>query len=227
MKTTAKITLIMMIGFALTVTPGWAGEKMNQSGFLSDYSKLTQDDPLKVVDWLYVNKNANYKAYDKIILQHATFFLKEDAEYKGMQADEMNELAEALHKTVSGALSDVYTFTDEPGPGVMVLRIAITDMVPNKAVVGTVTTIIPVGLVLSGAKKLTTGTHIGMGGVSFEGELLDSQTNEVLLAVVNSETGKKYKIGKSVTKWGQVKEIFKACAKTFRKRLDSLSGREQ
>jgi len=227
MKTTLRIVLIMMVSFVLTPATGWAGEKMRQTGFLSDYSKLTQDDPLKVADWLYVNKNVNYKTYDKIILKHVTFFLKEDAEYKGMQADEMNELAEAAHNAISEALSDAYTFTDEPGPGVMVLRIAITDMVPNKAVMGTVTTIIPVGLVLSGAKKLTTGTHIAMGGVSFEGELLNSQTNEVLMAIVTSETGKKYKIGKSVTKWGQVKEIFRSYAKTLRKRLDSLSGREQ
>jgi hypothetical protein len=50
MKTTAKIALIMMIALALTVTSGWAEEKMPQSGFLSDYSKLTQDDPLKFLE---------------------------------------------------------------------------------------------------------------------------------------------------------------------------------
>ena len=227
MKTTVKITLIMMIGFALTVTSGWAEEKVSQSGFLSDYSKLTQDDPLKSVDWLYVNKSTNFKTYDKIILKHVTFFLSEDAKYKGIQADEMNDLAETTHHALRKSLSDVYTFTDEPGPGVMVIRLAITDLIPNKPVRGTITTIVPVGLILSEAKKLTTGTHIGMGGVSFEAEVLDSQTNEVLLATVNSETGKKYKIGKSVTKWGQVKEILKQASKRLRKRLDGLSGREQ
>jgi hypothetical protein len=139
----------------------------------------------------------------------------------------MNDLAETAHQAFRKALSDAYTFTDEPGPGGMILRLAITDRVPNKPVTGTVTSIIPVGLILSGAKKLTTGTHTGMGGVSFEGELLDSQTNEVLMAVVTSETGKKYKIGKSVTKWGQVKEILNKYSGISRKRLDSLSGREQ
>lgn len=226
MKTTLRIFFIAMIGSCLMISTGWAKGEMKKSGFLSDYSKLSQDDPLTVADWLYVNKSANFKGYDKIILKHATFFIKDDAEYKGIQADEMNDLAETTHQAFVKALSDAYTFTDEPGPGVMVLRIAITDLVPNKAVIGTVTSIIPVGIVISGAKKLTTGTHIGMGGVSFEGELLDSQTNEVLMAIVNSSTGKKYKIGKSVTKWGQVKEIFKVYSGILRKRLDSLSGRK-
>ena len=201
MKTTLKIFFVVMIGFFLMNGTAWAKGEMKKSGFLSDYSKLTQDDPMKVADWLYVNKSAKFGTYDKIILKHVTFFLKDDAEYKGIQADEMNDLAENTHQSLVKALSGAYTFTDEPGPGVMVLRIAITDMVPNKALTGTVTSILPVGIVLSGAKKLTTGTHIGMGGVSFEGELLDSQTEEVLMAIVNSETGKKYKVAKNTRKF--------------------------
>ena len=71
MKTTLRIFFIVMIGFCLMMGTGWAKKEMKRSGFLSDYSKLSQDDPLKVADWLYVNKNANFKAYDKIILKHA------------------------------------------------------------------------------------------------------------------------------------------------------------
>lgn len=226
MTATLRILFILTVGFVLMMGTGWAKEEMEKSGFLSDYSLLSQDDPLKVADWLYVKKNVVFGAYDKIILKHVSFILSPDAEYKGIQADEMNDLAETFHRALVEALSDVYTFTDEAGPGVMTLRIALTDLVPNKPGRGTITSIVPVGIVLSSAKKITTGTHIGMGGVSFEAELIDSQTNEVLMAVINSETGKKYKIGKSTTTWGQVKEIFKASAKTFRKRLDSLSGRK-
>ncbi|MBW2220537.1 MAG: DUF3313 domain-containing protein [Deltaproteobacteria bacterium] len=225
MKTALRIFFIVMIGFCLMMGTGWAKGEMRKSGFLTDYSQLSQDDPLKSADWLYINKNVVFGAYDKIILKHVSFFLKPDAEYNGIQADEMNELADACHEAIFGALSDVYAFTDETGPGVMVLRIAITDLVPNKPGKGTVSSIMPVGIVVSGAKKLTTGTHIGMGGVSFEAELLDSQTNEVLMAVVDSKSGKKYKIRKSTSTWGHAKDIFKQCAKTLRKRLDKLSGR--
>ena len=48
-------------------------------------------------------------------------------------------------------------------------------------------------------KKATTGTHIGMGSASGEAELLDSQTGEVLAAGIDTETGTKYRIDKSVT----------------------------
>jgi len=226
MKTAVKITLIMMIGFALTVTSGWAEEKMSPSGFLSDYSKLTQDDPLKFVDWYYSKEGLNLGSYNKIMLEHVAFFLSEDSAYKGIQADEMNELAEAVHQAAIKELSADYTFTDEPGPGVMILRFAFTNLTANKPVVGTVTTIIPVGLVLSAGKKTVTGTHMGMGGSSFEAELVDSQTKEVLMAAIDTKTGKKYKILKSASKWGQTKEVLEMWAIDFAKRLDSASGRK-
>jgi len=181
---------------------------------------------VKFLDWYYAKEGLNLGSYNKIMLQHVAFFLSEDSDYKGIQADEMNELADAVHATLIEALSADYTFTDKPGPGVMVLRFAFTDLTANKPVMGTVTTIIPVGLILSAGKKAVTGTHMGMGTASFEGELVDSQTNEILMAAIDTKTGKKYKIHKSTSKWGQTKEVLKMWAIDFAKRLDSASGRK-
>ena len=206
---------------------GWAAEeKMHQSGFLQDYLLLKTDDPMKKVKWLYINEKANFSAYDKIMLDDVVFFLSEEAEYKGIEVKEMTELGEAFQKAVIMNLSGVYEFTDKPGPGVMRVRMAVTELVPSKSVAGTVTTIIPIGLALSSVKKVATGSHIGMGEVTFEGEMIDSQSGEIMGAVVDSQTGTKYKIAKTVSKWGHAIDIFNDWAKTFRARLDKLSGRE-
>ena len=206
---------------------GWAAEeKMPQSGFLQDYSLLQAEDPMEKVKWLYVNEKANFSAYDKIMLDDVTFFLSEKAEYKGIEAEELVELSQAFHKAVIMNLSGVYKFTDKPGPGVMRVRMAVTELVPSSSVAGTVTTIIPIGLALSSVKKAATGSHIGMGEVTFEGEMIDSQSGEILGSVIDSQTGKKYKIAKSASKWGHAIDIFNGWAKTFRTRLDKLAGRE-
>lgn len=228
MKTVPKILLVMMIGFALMVATGCAtGQKMPRSGFLTDYSLIKQGDPMMgKSDWIYVNESAVWGDYDKIMLDHVVFYFKEEADYKGIHPDELAELSEAFHLAVIEALSGVYTFTDKPGPGVMRIRLAITDLVPSKRVLGTITTIVPIGLAASAVKAAVTGSHIGMGEVSFEGEVLDAQTNQVLGATIDKEAGKKYRIDKSVTKWGHNKNIFEGWAKTLRERLDRLSGRE-
>jgi len=53
-----------------------------------------------------------------------------------------------------------------------------------------------VGLAVSAVKKAATGSHIGMGGVTFEGEVIDSQSGEILGAVIDSKTGKNIKLVK-------------------------------
>jgi hypothetical protein len=61
-----------------------------------------------------------------------------------------------------------------------------------------------------------------MGKIAGEAEMLDFQTGEILVQAIDSEVGKKYKVGKSASKWGQSKLIMDAWAKTFRERLDKL-----
>ena len=226
MKRTLRVMLVMMMCFAvMMVTIGAKSKKIPQSGFLTDYS-LLKEDPEGLVQWMYFKDGVNFQAYDKIIMEHATFFVKEDAGYKGIQTDELSELAQNLHKAFLGTLGRTYSFTNEPGPRTMRLRLAITDLVPGKPVSGTMTTIIPFGLAASFIKKAATGSHIGMGQVSGEAELVDSQTGEILAAAVDKKVGQKHKVGKTFTKWGQVEAIFNDWAENFSKRLDKRSGRK-
>jgi hypothetical protein len=225
MKSTLKIILAIVISCTLINVAGCAGKpKINQSGFLKDYSYF-REDPEELVNWLYIKEGASLGAYDKMIIDHVTFFFKEDADYKGIHPEELIELAKYFHTAFLEALTGAYSFVDKPGSGTLRLRMAVTNLVPGKPVSGTLTTIMPPSLIASHIKKAVTGSHIGMGGVTVEAELVDSQTKEVLTAGIGIKTGKKYKISKSFTKWGQVEEIFNAQAKIFRERLDKLAGR--
>jgi hypothetical protein len=227
MKINFTVILAMMIGLCLFAGAGWtAEEEMTKSGFLQDYSLLRSDDPMKAVNWVYVNVKADYSTYNKIMLDDVVFFISKDADYKGFEAKELADLGKAFHMAIIMNLRGAYEFTDTPGPGVMRIRVAVTNLVPSSSVAGTVTTIVPVGLVLSAAKKAATGSHIGMGEVAIEGEIIDAQTNEILGAVIDSKAGKKYKVGKSTSKWGHAVDIFNTWGQNIRTRLDKHSGRK-
>ncbi len=96
------------------------------------------------------------------------FYFKEDSEYKGIHPDEIQELTEAFNEAFIDALNDADPFTDTPGPDVMRVRIAVTDLKPSKPAAGTVTTIIPVGLAVSVVKRVLTGIYTGVGSASME-----------------------------------------------------------
>ena len=216
---------MVMIGLCLMMGTGWAEEKMRQSGFLSDYSKLEEGKKGRAL-FSYINEGANWKSYDKIMIDHLVFFMSDDAEYKGIQADELNEIADTWHRAFMEALKEDYEIVHEPGPGVLRIRAAITDLSPTKPGINTITTVLPVGLAVSILKRGVSGSHVGTGDVSTEAEILDSLTNEVLAAAMDFQAGKKYRVDKAMSKWGHVKVAIEHWAKKLHNTLEEISGKK-
>jgi hypothetical protein len=215
----------MMVALALMAGTGWAKKKMSQSGFLSDYSKL-EEGKKGQAEFVYLKEGVNWKSYDKIMIDHLVFFMDKDAEYKGIQADELNEIAATWHRAFMEALKEDYEIVHEPGPGVLRIRAAITDLSPTKPGINTITTVLPVGLAVSILKKGATGAGTGVGKVTTEAELLDSSTNEVLVAAIDFKAGQKYRVDKAMSKWGHVKVAIESWAKSLHDRLQEFSGKE-
>jgi hypothetical protein len=212
-----------MVFFSLLLVMGCAGKTpkdMPQSGFLTDYSGF-HFDPMEAADWIYVNIETDFKAYDKLMIHHVTYFLKEDSEYRGIQSDQLNELTEIIHSALLMALSDVYTITDKAGKGTMRLRLAVTDLVPSKPVAGTVTTVIS-SFMGQDSLKEEVKEYIDTKSISIEAELLDSLTNERLAAVIDQKVAQKHRVDKSAQKWGHAKNMFEQWMETFRKRIYRL-----
>ena len=217
--------IVLTLGMCLLAGTGWAQEKvLKPSGFLQDYSKLTSDDPMKKVDWVYIKEDTNWKQYKKLMLDDVVFFAAQNADFKGMEAQEMADLGKAFHQAFITNMVGAVEFADKPGPDVMRMRLAITNLKPNNTVTGTVTTIVPVGLAISTIKYAVTGSHIGIGSISVEAELVDSQSVEVLAALVDEEMGKKYKVVKGMSKSAQLFDIFNKWGQTFRARWDKRIG---
>ena len=222
MKTLFKIFLALIIGFTLTLPMG-CGQKKSPSGFLQDYSYL-KPGPTGGADMVYIKEGVDFSVYNKVMIDQVVFYFSEDAQYKGIDPNELKELSDAFHKAFVDELSDGYTIVAEPGPDVLRIRTAITDLVPSKPALNTITTIIPVGLAISAVKRVATGTHTFVGQASAEMEILDSQTHELLAAAVDEKSGKKYQVIEGMQKWGHVKDAFTFWAKRLRSRLDDLQG---
>jgi len=48
----------------------------------------------------------------------------------------------------------------------------------------------------------------------------------VIMAGIDTESGKKYRVDQALTKWSYVETVFKDMAQVASKRFDKLSGRE-
>jgi hypothetical protein len=126
--------------------------KTKYSGFLGTYPKF-KPGPKGGADKVYMKKAVNFKRYNKVMLDHVVFYFKKDAEYKGIHSDELKELSDVFHKEVAEALGNAYPLVDKPGPDVLRLRVAITDLVPSSRALSAVTTVLPIGLAISSIKE--------------------------------------------------------------------------
>jgi len=151
-------------------------------------------------------------------------FFEDDADYKGIHPEELAKMSNAFHKAITDNLEGAYPLVAEPGPDVMRLRFAITDVVASKPGMGTVATVMPVGLALSAVRKGVTGKHTGVGQASIEVEILDSLTNERIGAAIDTKPGGKME---GFSKWRAVEGAFEFWAKRLRIWLDEMHDGEE
>lgn len=223
MKSSSKIVyIVIIICFALTVATGCATKPVKHSGFLINYPEF-KSGPKGGADFVYMKEGVDFKKYNKIMMNHVVLYFEDDAESQGIHPEELAEMSNAFHKAIVDNLQGAYPLVAEPGPDVMRLRFAITDVVASKPGMGAVATVMPVGLALSAVKKGVTGKHTGVGEASIEVEILDSMTNERIGAAIDTRPGGKME---GFSKWGAVEGAFEFWAKRLRTWLDEIHGRE-
>jgi hypothetical protein len=197
----------------------------HESGFLGEsYAKL-QPDPGNG-DWLiYFKKFENFKRAETFLLEPVKIYLIPEAEKRDIKQEDLDKLADTFTKAIKDKLiAGHYALVDQPGPGVMTLRFAITNVEPNGGKTNAVVSgseavaahaVVPV----PGASMLV--PRLKVGKVSVEGEMVDSASGDVEMAFMTSKSGRRFFSGlKAFQKWGDIDAAFRSWAKNFRRRLD-------
>jgi hypothetical protein len=242
-----KISILLLTALLLCVfTTGCAKKSVKpykHSGFLSDYSRLEPD--ADEMGEIYIDPAIDFKTYDKILLERIMVWYKDDSEHKGIDPTQLKMLTDYFHDAIVKELGDDYPLVTEPGPGVLRIRIAITELIPAKPAMSVVVLVTPYATVADMASGAVTKGDAGsppyLGDTAIEVEVIDSETNEQLGAYVERRMPKKYNVDtgegagkavktyassyfKSYSEWGYTKAAFDYWAKGLRKRLDEARG---
>ncbi len=200
--------------------------------FLSDYSRLAPEGGDSHA-YFYSDSSVDFKKYKKLQIDRIKLFFHEDAEYKGIDPTELKELADYFYKAIVDAVSDDYKVVSEPGSDVLHLRIAVTDIIPNKPSASVVTLVVPflwVGEAGAGAAEGETGSTPFVGEATVEFEAMDSESHQQVAAFIETRVAKKYKwnegVGEGVSSytkaystWAYTQKAFDYWAKLLRERL--------
>ena len=108
------------------------------------------------------------------------FFFDDASEYKGIEPNELKALADGFNQQLVESLKGSYPIVAEPGPDVLRIRFAITDLKQSNPPSAALRRLIPVGLAVSAVKKGRYGSWAGSGATGAEMMALDSLTNDVI-----------------------------------------------
>jgi hypothetical protein len=229
---TFKTVFFVIIAVSMVLTgSALAQDKVKYSGFLGDYPSFEQDADRKGA-MVYRKAGVDLKPYTKIMIDPIEIWVADDSKYKGIKPDDVKILADTFRQAFVDALEPVYPVVDKPGPDVLGLRLAITNVYMTKKKRGLLG-YTPVGLVVSTAAKAI-GENMSLQGAVIEAELLDSQTNERLGAIMDqqpktdkekSSFGKLSAVQKGATSWVEIEDALKFYAKRFRSRMDEVHGK--
>ncbi len=221
--------IILAMALIAIILPGvsWAADDVKFSGFLDDYSGLAPD-PEREGLLIYTAPDFRARNYSQFIFEPIEIWSDPDSEYKGVQPDQLKKITDRFRDVIVDELKDGYPIVDKPGPGVAIVRLALTNVYLKKKK-WKAYNYTPWGAAAKGVQKAA-GKNVALTTAHLEVEMLDSQSGERLKAGVDLQVGEKLrekiKEGKErpETTWADVEETFEFYAKRFRQRLDAARG---
>ena len=194
----AFATAALLAGCA-TTTPGTGvtvsdPSRMTQSGFLSDYKRLqpaTWSDGIQC----WRDTAADVSKYDKVLIARMVVTLK-DEQSQGVDPADLKALTDYFHDSLAKALRPQMQVVDQPGAGVVAIRIALTDLVPTGVAQSVTGTLIPYGFVAEAGAGAASGRPAGstpyMGRTGMEMQFRDGASGAILAECRDTEIGRKY-----------------------------------
>jgi len=196
--------------------------KAEPSGFLKDYSMLHPAKDETEASLVYFNQDkAKFRSYTKIWLEPVQVWRGEKSDAKDLDPEDAKYISEYAWSRLDEEMRKDYQMTREAGPGVLRVRVGITEAGKGIPFLDNLTAAYPGTLVMSKGKKAIGGTESFVGKATVEVEVTDSQTGELIAEGVDRRGGGKY-AWKALNRWEDAEAAFTYWAKKFRWRACKL-----
>jgi len=192
------------------------------TGFLGpDASKLAPG-PEGGAALAWINPDAQWASYTKIQLRPVEFWAAADSK---VPAADQATLTEYFYDQLQTNLSKSFTLVDQPGPGVMTLRVALMDATTAVPGLRTVSVIVPQARVLNLAQSMVTDSYAFVGSAEAEMKLTDSVTAVLLAEAVDQRAGGMGIKSAASFQWGDAQNAMDYWAQKIPNRILQLQGK--
>lgn len=165
-----------------------------RSGFLVNYQRLA---PVPGGDGVRCWRRAdvNWRAYRSVLVARMQVTLRA-GQVKTVDPSDLKMLLDYFHGKLESDLGKTFGIVDKAGPGVLVLRIALTDLTPTRVTDSLIGTAAPYGFVAEIGSGAATGLPAGatpyLGETGIELQVRDGASDVILGECEDTEVGRKY-----------------------------------
>ena len=192
------------------------------TGFLgSDASRLAPG-PEGGAALVWINPNAQWATYTKIQLMPVEFWAAADS--KVSTADQAT-LTEYFYNQLQTNLSKSFTLVEQPGPGVMTLRVALMDATTAVPGLRTISVVVPQARVLNLAQSMATDSYAFVGSAEAEMKVTDSVNGMLLAEAVDQRAGGMGLKSAASFQWGDAQNAMDYWAQKIPARISQLQGK--
>jgi hypothetical protein len=216
-----KRILVLLVGIC-----GFGLAHAQENSFFTDPSLLKPSDNI-IFDRRYRHPDLRQVAqrYNAVMLDQPEILLADDSKYKGAKGDHLKQLSDAARLAMTERLdAGGWPLTDEPGPNVIFMRWAISDLYLKKKKRGLLS-YTPVGMVVHTTAQATVKDlwkKIDIVEFGLKTEFLDSVSGEVIVAGSAKEGSRKTNGQKmDLVTWQELDALFSTIGEQTRCRLDN------
>ncbi len=210
-------------------------------GFLTDYARL-QAVPGGGGMLCWRDAGTSWKQFDQVMFERIQVFLKPGST-QSVDPTDLKMLIDYFHIDLVNALRPEAQVVNAPGPGVVRVRIALTDLVPSNTIASLAGTAVPYGFVAEAGASAATGKPAGstpyLGQTGIEVQFRDGASGQLIGECADREIGLKYAADlnasaagaaenwvngylDSFTQWTYAKAAFDKWAAEFARRFAAL-----
>ena len=196
-------------------------ETKGMCGFLgADCARLTPGKDGQAA-MRYVNPNAQWTQYNKIIVEPVTFW---GTDQTSVSAEDQQKLTSYFYGVLTKDLGQKFKIVDHAEPGTMRLQVALTDVSGATPGLRTISTVVPQLRLLNTLQSAATGSYVFAGGAQVEAKVTDATTGQLLSEAVDRRLGAGSLKAAAQWEWGDVENAMDAWAKQAADRLSSWTS---
>ena len=210
------VATVVVVLSACAATKGAKVSEADYSGFLGDYSMLSEGEHSALQ---YKNPNIRPGNYINILLDPVTVWRGNESKAAGVPQADIQRLADYFYTLVYDKLSQDYEIVKVPAPRTMRIGVALVNLQESNVTLDVISNIAPPARLLSEVREYITGKAAFVGEASIEVKIKDAESGELLAAGVDRRVGGKTLTANSFNSWGDVEAILEFWVDRFRYRL--------